>query len=175
MQMKPKETVPVLIRRSFLEPARLIPAMMRYLSLYNPQSGEENQVIRYLEAVHKDCDDPAIHNLLLSLYAKQEDSTKLLNFIKSGSENGVYDPKYALRVCVENNQTDACIRLYSMMNLYEDAVNLALKSNNIVLAQECAEKPEDEENKKKLWLKIARHVIEKEKNVKKYVFCFLHL
>lgn len=36
---------------------------------------------------------------------------------------------------------------------------------NIPLAIECANHPIDEDRKKKLWLRIARHVISVEKNV----------
>jgi hypothetical protein len=37
------------------------------------------------------------------------------------------------------------------------------------LARECADKPNDDEFKKKMWLRIARHVIEKDNNVKKAI------
>ena len=52
------------------------------------------------------------------------------------------------------------------MGLYEDAVELALSMNEIKLARECADKPDDGEFKKKMWLRIAKHVIEKENNAK---------
>jgi hypothetical protein len=60
------------------------------------------------------------------------------------------------------------VLIYSIMGLYEEAVDLSLKID-IDLAKENADKPEDDEAlRKKLWLKIARHVVEEEKDIKKY-------
>jgi len=53
------------------------------------------------------------------------------------------------------------------MGLYDEAVDLALKVD-INLATVYANKPEeDEELRKKLWLRIARHVVEEERDIKK--------
>jgi hypothetical protein len=83
MQHLPKETVDVLMEKRFLDPGRLVPALMRYIATYDPKQEQENQVIRYLEwcVTQQQNDDPAIHNLLLSLYAKEDDSTRLLAFL----------------------------------------------------------------------------------------------
>jgi len=57
--------------------------------------------------------------------------------------------------------------LCSKMGMYEEAVDLALKVD-IELARQNANMPEDDiELRKKLWLRIARHVVEEEKNIKK--------
>lgn len=53
------------------------------------------------------------------------------------------------------------------MELYEDAVNLAL-TINIELAKSVANKPKDVETKKNLWLKIVKHLVEGKNNVKGY-------
>lgn len=37
-----------------------------------------------------------------------------------------YDLKYALRLCLELNHKEACVHIYSVMGLYEEAVELAL-------------------------------------------------
>ncbi|KAJ1159619.1 hypothetical protein NDU88_000126 [Pleurodeles waltl] len=56
---------------------------------------------------------------------------------------------------------------YKVIELYEEAVDLALQVD-VDLAKSCADLPEeDEELKKKLWLKIARHGVQEEKDVKK--------
>jgi len=53
------------------------------------------------------------------------------------------------------------------MGLYDEAVDLALQFDTD-LAKQNADKPENnEELKKKLWLKIARHVVEDEKDIKR--------
>lgn len=83
MQHVPKETVDVLMQKKFLDPGRLVPALMRYIATYDPKKEQENQVIKYLDwcVTKQQNDDPAIHNLLLSLYAKEDDSTRLLAFL----------------------------------------------------------------------------------------------
>ncbi len=169
MQHLPKETVSLLTKRK-LNPGRLIPALMRHIGI-NRTDTDENHVIRYLEwCVEQDhSQDPAIHNLLLSLYANLDDDTKLLTFLNTEGDTNYYDPKYALRICTEKGRTEACVRLYGSMGLYEDAVELALSMGEIKLARECADKPDDDESKKKLWLRIAKHVIEKEQDVKKAI------
>ena len=37
-----------------------------------------------------------------------------------------YDLKYALRLCMEHDRKKACVHIYSLMGLYEEAVDLAL-------------------------------------------------
>ena len=55
----------------------------------------------------------------------------------------------------------AQIILYGILNLYSKAVKLALncgKDGDIELAKEYANKPADAKTKKKLWMKIAKHL-----------------
>ena len=55
----------------------------------------------------------------------------------------------------------AQIILYGILNLYSKAVKLALnrgKDGDIELAKEYANKPADGKTKKKLWMKIAKHL-----------------
>lgn len=55
------------------------------------------------------------------------------------------------------------------MGLYESAVDLALKHNDVELARINADKPDDEELRKKMWLRIATHVITKDNNIGKAI------
>ena len=71
--------------------------------------------------------DPAIHNYLLSLYALEEKNDDLMNFLDYFKEDYVYDVKYALRVCIQEGKTQACVYIYTLLHLYEEAVKLALK------------------------------------------------
>ena len=66
--------------------------------------------------------DPAIHNYLISLYAKEQDDAKLLDFIDESARSGngpVFDVKYALRLCHQEQKTKACVTIYSIMGLFE--------------------------------------------------------
>lgn len=61
----------------------------------------------------------------------------------------------------------ACVLIYSAMGLYEEAVDLAILVD-ISYAKINAEKPtEDIELRKKLWLRIAKHVVSQEQDIKK--------
>ena len=82
-----------------------------------------------------------------------------MEFLDYFQENYIYDIKYALRVCIQEGKHRACVYIYSLLHLYEEAVKLALQID-IELAKFCADKPEDEEVRKKLWLIIARFLIE---------------
>ena len=133
--------------------------------------------------------DPAVHNYLLSLYAKGDDDTALLRFLRSqcggaggssgaglGSSGGagggggcggdddkdaaaVLDLKYALRVCSRAGMDRACVQIYSAMGLYDEAVTRALAKGDVALAKLNADHPDDEATRKRLWKRIARHVI----------------
>eukprot|EP01114_Cavostelium_apophysatum_P012613 TRINITY_DN2865_c0_g1_i3.p1 TRINITY_DN2865_c0_g1~~TRINITY_DN2865_c0_g1_i3.p1 ORF type:complete len:686 (+),score=202.00 TRINITY_DN2865_c0_g1_i3:113-2170(+) len=75
----PQQTVDAWIRAPFLDPRKLIPALMRYDS----SKDNVNQAIRYLQHCVKNQEnkDPAIHNLLLSLFAAEKDERPLLEFL----------------------------------------------------------------------------------------------
>lgn len=169
------ETVESWMTTKNLNPRKLIPAMMRYSSEPHAKN-ETHEVIKYLEyCVHRlHNEDPGVHNLLLSLYAKKEDDSALMRFLQckfgKGQENGpefFYDPKYALRLCLKERRMRACVHIYSMMSMHEEAVALALQVD-LELAMAEAEKVEDDQDlRKKLWLMVAKHVIEREKGAKR--------
>lgn len=127
----------------------------------------------------------------------QEDDSALLRFLQckfgKGRSNGpdfFYDPKYALRLCLKERRMRACVHIYSMMFMHEEAVALALQVISLVilvvllgtifkfdfwvikvdpeLAMAEADKVEDDEDmRKKLWLMVAKHVVEQEKGTKR--------
>jgi hypothetical protein len=176
MQNIPKETVDAWIaKKDQLDPKRLIPALVQYD--HNKYVAQTNEALRYLEYCTQKLGirDEAIHNYLLCLYAKFKPDQLMPYLYLQGQEADQvsYDLKYALRLCSECDHKRACIHIYTTMGLYDEAVDLALQVD-IELAKQNAEKPEDnEELKKKLWLKIARHVVENERDIKKAME-FLH-
>ena len=171
MNQSPERTVDAWIDAPFLNPCKLIPALVQYSErvkkdrLLRVVGGGENHAVRYLEHCVKENgnQDPAIHNYLLSLYAEDEDDAELREFLASPGCS--FDLKYALRVCAQRERTHACVLIYQMMGLFEEAVDLALKVG-VELAKECATKASDEAARKRLWLKIARHSIDASKDVK---------
>ncbi|KAM7275887.1 hypothetical protein ACFE04_017753 [Oxalis oulophora] len=169
------ETVESWMITDNLNPRKLIPAMMRYSSEPHAKN-ETHEVIKYLEfcVQHLHNEDPGVHNLLLSLYAKQEDDSSLLRFLQykfgKGRENGpdfFYDPKYALRLCLKEKRMRACVHIYSMISMHEEAVALALQVDPELAMAEADKVEDDEELRKKLWLMVAKHVVEQEKGTKR--------
>ncbi|CAB1342575.1 unnamed protein product [Coregonus sp. 'balchen'] len=158
MQHIPKKVVDAWIQMgSRLEPKKLIPALVNYSQMGSTQ--QIHETIRYMEfcVYQLTVTEEAIHNYLLSAGTHASDIH--------------YDLKYALRLCAEHGYLQACVLVYKIMGLYEEAVDLALQVD-VDMAKSCADLPEDDEElRKKLWLKIARHVVQEEKDVKKAMNC----
>ncbi|CAG2107933.1 unnamed protein product [Medioppia subpectinata] len=161
MQEMPAELISLLIQLApQLDSTKLIPALCL-------------ETIRYLEhcAYKLGDSDPVIHNYLLALYA-QTTPDKLMTYLsmKGEDESTVpYDIRYAARICCELGLERACVHLYSTMGMCEEAVDLAL-TFDIQLAKQTADRSGDQigdQLRKKLWLRIARHVISsEEKDIK---------
>jgi len=150
---------------SNLDPRKLLPSIMRYNHANNIEDSQVNQAIRYLQFCVKKGgnEDVAIHDYLLSLYVQQRDERDLITFISQPET--FFDVKNALRLCLKEGRMMSCVLLYSAMAQYEEAVDIALEID-IELAKENANKPEDDEGlRKKLWLKIARHIVEEKKDI----------
>ncbi|KAJ8007352.1 hypothetical protein DPEC_G00116630 [Dallia pectoralis] len=174
MQHIPQKVVDVWIQMgNKLDPKKLIPALVNYSQMGSTQ--QTNETIRYMEfcVYQLVVTEEAIHNYLLSLYAKHKPDSLLWYLEQAGTHMSDihYDLKYALRLCAEHGYLQACVLVYKIMELYEEAVDLALQVD-VDLAKSCADLPEDDEElRKKLWLKIARHVVQEEKDVKKAMNC----
>jgi len=52
----------------------------------------------------------------------------------------------------------AQIVIYAILNHYDKAVKIALECNDVNMAKQYANKPEDKKLKKKLWMKIAKYL-----------------
>lgn len=168
-QHAPDATVTAWKSRPDLNPRRFIPLLVRTDGIAKDASGELiNYAVQYLEfCVNQGNRDPVIHNYLLSQYAKMSDESMLMQFLRKYGDAPVYDVKYALRVCMQEGRKRACVAIYGAMKLYEEAVELALEID-IELAKTYADEPElDDSMRRKLWLLIARHVVEKERDIKK--------
>lgn len=154
-------------------PTKLIPALLRY-SKHRRDTGDTGPdwAVAYLSHCVNvlKLQDPAIHNHLLTLYAQAEAESgedgvvsgrpsPLLELLSRPPGQFFFDLKYALRVCTQLGRRRACVQIYSVMGLYEEAVELALEVD-IHLAKLNADKPKDPELRKRLWLKIACHSVQ---------------
>ena len=163
-------------RRSDLSPRRLIPALLQYK---RPPDTEitSDQAVRYLNHVVFDqqSTETTVFNLLITLYATDPspNDEPLLHFLATcpenpASERPYYDLDYALRICQQHSRIHACVLIYSKLGQYESSVELALERGDLELAKVNADRPEgDDVLRKKLWLKVAKYVVQEKKDIKR--------
>lgn len=177
----PEETVNSWLRQPALDPLRLIPSLLQLQHIpRDPLSS--NQAVRYLNHVvfQQSNTSSIIHNLLVTFHtlpssALGSDDAPLLRFLTTAPTDPLtgkpyYDLDYALRLCKKTKRTQACVHIYAKMGLYENSVDLALEKGDLELAKIHANMPEDDPPLcKKLWLKIARYVVQDKKDIKSYV------
>ncbi|KAK1228615.1 tethering complex subunit [Marasmius sp. AFHP31] len=182
LRQSPKEMVDSWLKRKELDPLRLIPALLQLQNApRDPLS--PNQAVRYLNDVvfEQQNTSTTIHNLLITFYVSPSSSLSsstvtddgpLLRFLSTAPSDPLtnkpyYDLDYALRLCKQSGRTQPCVHIYSKMGLYENSVDLALEKGDLELAKINADKPEDDQPlRKKLWLKIARYVVQDKKDIK---------
>jgi hypothetical protein len=134
---------------------------------------------KYLEAVIKlGCRSSAIYSFLISLYVKLADEEPLFKFLsahvpaasmasdasrKAGlalagdSLSGPLDMSYALRtILATGRHFRSAIKLYMGFGMRQQAVELALKVDPS-LARELAQDSVEQEERKRLWLMIAKN------------------
>ncbi|PKI83795.1 hypothetical protein MVES1_002002 [Malassezia vespertilionis] len=171
----PNETVACWIRQPQLDPARLVSALVQLdapLEEPHPCIAYLNHVVRHGNT------QQVVHDLLLTLLAECAANAKhapLRTQARSRLErliDGVdtqhkvyYDLHYALRVCVRKALREACVRLYARMDLYENAVQLALEADDVALACKCADLATDPSVRKDLWLACAKHVVQAQQSI----------
>lgn len=171
-------TIDCFQRQPALNLYRLLPAL---LSLHSSDLSTPTALSKYLEQriVQAAPGDSAPGNALLAMYARASndnsstgDDTLLrllerLNDAKSGYLP--YDLDYALRLTLSNQCYRASIYIYGQMAMWENAVDLALRIEDISLAKVYADKPASHETavRKSLWLKVAAHVVGQQGNIER--------
>ncbi|UJR25410.1 hypothetical protein I4U23_006757 [Adineta vaga] len=140
------------------EAKELLPAMIAYSRAF-PTGKAVLEFLKFCLA--RGCIDKSIHNYLLSEYVKF-DTSQIMPYLTLQKEDPLaitYDPRFALRLCIDHDLKEESVFLYRLLNMHEEAVDTALQVN-VKLAEECASTaPINDERTKKLWLKIAGSVI----------------
>jgi vacuolar protein sorting-associated protein 18 len=186
MRNAPKETVDSWLRRTELDPLRLVPSLLQ-LQRVPRDPLTPNHAVRYLCQVifEQGNTSSTLHNLLITFYASPssksgsaraattpEDDAQLLRFLSTAPVDPItrkpyYDLDYALRLCKQAGRIQPCVHIYSKMGLWENSVDLALEKGDLHLAKINADMPEDDVPlRKKLWLKIARYVVQEKRDIK---------
>lgn len=149
-----------------LNPVRLLPALIAAANRTN-----SDEIIKYLEFCTNElnCQDQPVHNFLLYLLAQIRPDRLMTYLALQGEEPSMvnYDIKYGVRVCKQYNRREACVQLLALLGLWESAVDLALTVNvqlavQTVLLPHCNSTPH---LSRKLWLKIAQHVVEQQNDI----------
>ncbi|KAL9878986.1 vacuolar protein sorting-associated protein 18 dor isoform 1-T1 [Glossina fuscipes fuscipes] len=166
MEFIPHETIEVLKSqgRKF-QVTKLIPTL---ITIDTPLHIAE--VTKYLEyCIYNLCEtNTSVHNYLVRLYA-QHQPPKVIEYLETEGHDASlvhYDINYALCVCLQFKVHEACVFLYCLLELWYDALDVALRFD-MALAKATASKPKDEETKSELWLRIVCHEIEGTNDVKK--------
>jgi hypothetical protein len=180
MRNAPLETVDTWLRQPALDPLRLVPALLQQQHLPRDPL-RQNHALRYLtHVVFEDRNTSAtIHNLVLTLHcaaltpeSPPDADGPLLRFLQAAPSDSVsgrpyYDLDYALRLAKRAGRVAPCVHIYARMGLWENAVELALARGDLPLAQLHADSPDDDAPlRKRLWLRIAQHVVQEQKDVR---------
>jgi hypothetical protein len=172
MAQVPVELVEIMMRQSNLNAQKLIPAFLNYNNTSKAPLNQ-NQAVRYLlfEINQRQSTDAAIHNTLISIYASHSttDESALLAYLEGQSlaHEQNYDADFALRLCIQHKRVQSCVHIYSSMGQYAQAVDLALKYDEIELASNVADRSNTAAPlRKKLWLAIAKKVISSSSGIK---------
>jgi len=172
MAQVPVDLVEIMMRQTNLDARKLIPAFLNYNNITKvPLS--QNQAVRYLlfEINQHQSTDAAIHNTLISIHASHPttDESALLAYLEGQSmaHEQNYDADFALRLCIQHKRVQSCVHIYSSMGQYVQAVDLALKYDEVDLASNVADRSNTEPTlRKKLWLAIAKKVISRSSGIK---------
>lgn len=168
MKHKPRELVDALIDQPDIDPSKLIPILIQE----NPYYNKCCETIRYLEHCVRNLrtHSKIIHNNLFELYARYRDEDTLIAYLEeeispdNAQLQGYLDLQTCLRVCTRLKLVKTCVVIYSLMGLYDEAVNLALEFD-VSLAKNIAKRVESEDHQKRLWLSIAKCVLTDEADI----------
>jgi vacuolar protein sorting-associated protein 18 len=165
--LAPAQTVQAWMEASpALNPSRLLPALLPLAKPGAPPAmrAEALRFARYCFERHGSADS-ALHNLVIALFAldpgAEDDLLRQLASARDPLDRPLYDPVHALRLCQEHGHLTASVTLLCELELWEEAVELALQVSD-ALAADVARKAQahgDEELVRRLWLAIAKRAI----------------
>lgn len=160
----PEKTVDSWLRISELDASKLLPAILAYNKNFKKMNASKNQGIRYLNTYisEMNCKDSIVHDSLLYLLISNESVENediILRYLEQYSGQMYYNSDFILRLCLRFGKIKSAVYVYSLLNYYEDAVNLALSHDMIDLAMVVADKATDDKSRKFLWLKISEKKI----------------
>lgn len=122
-------------------------------------------------------DEPIAYNVYITLLSKDEErEEELVEYLKR-TTTARFDMDFALRLFHKRGLKRATIQMYALMELFDSSVDLAIESGDLDLATVYADKPADDPIlRKKLWLRIAKVIVQDRRDIKRCVFgCLYYL
>ncbi|CAH8508893.1 unnamed protein product [Schistosoma turkestanicum] len=81
-----------------------------------------------------------------------------------------YDPGYVLRLCKEIGHLKGMIYILQLLDMHQEALQLAIERNNIPLAKEIAQSDYLNSNlRRQLWIQLAQHIISTDGNMQEAI------
>lgn len=156
----PKITVETWLKLPGLEASKLLPAILTYNKTAKKVTSTNHHGIQFLLQFIRSfkTTDSGVHDTLLFLLISNESSDEediVLRYLEEYGALMNYNPDFILRLCLKYNKIQSATYIYSLLDCYEDATNLALMHDMVDLAIVIADKPDDDRERKFLWLKIA--------------------
>ncbi|EDO19345.1 hypothetical protein Kpol_1036p92 [Vanderwaltozyma polyspora DSM 70294] len=173
----PETTIRTWMSLKSIDPVKLIPSILTYYSHYSKSSAvqkaetiKENFGLTYLKWYIKENNtkDTILYNTILymmitglrSSKKRPEKEEQIVQFLSMYPER--YDTNFILRLSLKFETLVVSIFLYSKLELYEDAVDLALENGMTDHAKKVIENIELEYNPKltkKLWKNVAKSIL----------------
>ncbi|GME67288.1 unnamed protein product [[Candida] boidinii] len=144
------------------------------LLLSYPNSGDDESIIfKYFEVYcgNGHSNKKSFMANILNSSSSTSSTTNSLFTRNDFSKNEIlFDTDFILRLCFRYNKIQSAIYIYSLLENYSEAVHLALDNDLIEVAAFVADKPDDLSiERKKLWLKVAKKLIDKVVTNDKYL------
>ncbi|ODV63848.1 tethering complex subunit PEP3 ASCRUDRAFT_73611, partial [Ascoidea rubescens DSM 1968] len=91
-----------------------------------------------------------------------ENEVFTLKYLQQFNDEIYYDSDFILRLCLQYKKIQSAIHIFSILENFQQAIDLSLEYNLIKLARIIADRPIDNPHlRKELWLKISKKMIEK--------------
>ncbi|KAJ3366977.1 hypothetical protein GGF32_000038 [Allomyces javanicus] len=156
LEHEPAKVVHLLVTLgSKLDPTQLIPTFIK------GPANIQGDLIKYLEfcVTKLGRTDDVIHNYLVQLYAKcLDDEDALLRFLKSKPQH--YSLDLAIRACHQYQRMEACIYLFTELNLVSESIRLSLQHGDVDHAMELAADA-SEDAMRENWLSIFEYLVQR--------------
>ncbi|CAI4047577.1 hypothetical protein SUVZ_12G1960 [Saccharomyces uvarum] len=172
----PEATISTWMKLRNLNPNKFVPTILKYFTNWqnsaklvsNSLEYPENYSLTYLKWCVKEVPricDPIIYNSILYMMITDPKNDVILEndtikFMRSNENK--FDLNFQLRLSLKYKKTKVSIFLLTRLKLFDDAIDLALKNDliddcKIIVNDETL--IEDYKLRKRLWLKIAKHLL----------------